>query len=115
MHLKNFSLITRDGKVELTPAYDFLNTTVAYLDIGKKTDEIEEVSLPLNGRKKKLSKSIWFNYYAKERLNLKDETISEIKDKFIKNLDKDVGEFIRDGLLLMDFVDKGVLGGGKYE
>ncbi|MFA6290554.1 MAG: HipA domain-containing protein, partial [Victivallales bacterium] len=83
MHLKNFSLITRDGKVELAPAYDFLNTTAAYLDIGKKTDEIEEVSLPLKGKKKKLSKSLWFNYYAKERLNLKDETISEMKDKFM--------------------------------
>lgn len=31
MHLKNFSLITRDGKVELAPAYDYLNTTVAFL------------------------------------------------------------------------------------
>ena len=82
MHLKNFSLVTRDGKVEMAPAYDFLSTTVAYLDIGKKADEIEEISLPLKGRKKKLSKSIWFNYYAKGILNLKDGTISEIKDKF---------------------------------
>ena len=39
----------------------------------------------------------------------------EIKDKFIKNLDEDVGELVRDGLMLMDFVDKGVLGGGKYD
>jgi serine/threonine-protein kinase HipA len=29
MHLKNFSLITRNQKVELAPAYDFLNTTIA--------------------------------------------------------------------------------------
>lgn len=28
MHVKNFSLMTRDGKVELTPAYDILNTTM---------------------------------------------------------------------------------------
>jgi serine/threonine-protein kinase HipA len=28
MHLKNFSLITRHQKVELAPAYDFLNTTL---------------------------------------------------------------------------------------
>ena len=34
MHLKNFSLITRQGKVELAPAYDYLNTTVAYLALG---------------------------------------------------------------------------------
>lgn len=81
MHLKNFSLITRDGKVELAPAYDFLSTTVAYLDIGKNNAEIEEVSLPLNGKKKKLSKSLWYNYYAKERLQLRDDTIAEINEK----------------------------------
>jgi serine/threonine-protein kinase HipA len=82
MHLKNFSLITRDGKVEMAPAYDFSSTTVAYLDIGKKAGEIEEVSLPLKGRKKKLSKSLWLSYYGKDRLNLRDETISEILGKF---------------------------------
>lgn len=38
----------------------------------------------------------------------------EIKDKIIANLDKEVGDFIRDGWLLTDFVDKGVLGGGNY-
>lgn len=37
----------------------------------------------------------------------------EIKDKIIKSLDKDAQEFIRDGWLLRDFVDKGVLGGGN--
>ena len=30
MHLKNFSLITRNQKIELAPGYDFLNTTVAF-------------------------------------------------------------------------------------
>lgn len=35
MHVKNFSLITRDGKVGLAPAYDYLSTTVAFLSIGK--------------------------------------------------------------------------------
>ena len=29
MHLKNFSLIRRNGKVELSPAYDLLNATIA--------------------------------------------------------------------------------------
>ena len=39
----------------------------------------------------------------------------EIRDKIILSLeDKSAGEFIRDGWLLMDFVDKGVLGGGKH-
>ena len=28
MHLKNYSVIVRDNKVELSPAYDLLNTTI---------------------------------------------------------------------------------------
>lgn len=77
MHLKNFSLITREGKVELAPAYDFLSTTVAFLAIGKKIQDIEEVALPLNGKKRKLSRSIWLDYFARERLGLNVRTIDE--------------------------------------
>lgn len=29
MHLKNFSLITKNGKTTLAPIYDFLNSTIA--------------------------------------------------------------------------------------
>ena len=45
--LKNFSLITRDGKVEMAPAYDILNTSLALVD------PQEEIALPLNGKKEK--------------------------------------------------------------
>ncbi len=38
----------------------------------------------------------------------------EIKDKILEVLDEDAGAFIRDGWLLTDSVDKGVLGGGNY-
>ena len=50
MHLKNFSLITRQGKVELAPAYDYLNSTVAFLALGKRLETIEETALPLQVR-----------------------------------------------------------------
>ena len=40
MHLKNFSLITRRIKTELTPAYDLLNTTIAIKNAQ------EEIALP---------------------------------------------------------------------
>ena len=40
MHLKNFSLITRQGKVELAPAYDYLNTTLAFLVLGKRNGDL---------------------------------------------------------------------------
>lgn len=45
MHLKNFSLITRDRKISISPAYDLLNSTIAQ----KNTKE--EIALPLKGKK----------------------------------------------------------------
>ena len=35
----------------------------------------------------------------------------ELRDKILENLDKDAKEFVRDAWLLIDFVDKGILGG----
>ena len=79
MHLKNFSLITRQGKVELAPAYDYLSTTVAFLALGKAIDEIEEIALPLQGKKRRLSRKIWIEYFAKERLKLPDKVIGNVE------------------------------------
>lgn len=45
MHLKNFSLITKDRKISISPAYDLLNSTIAQ----KNTKE--EIALPLKGKK----------------------------------------------------------------
>lgn len=77
MHLKNFSLITRDGKVELSPAYDLLNTTV----VVPKT--LEEIALPLAGRKRKLNAKILINYFAGEVLKLNATIISQVLNKII--------------------------------
>ena len=79
MHLKNFSLITRRGKVELAPAYDYLSTTVAFLALGKAIDEIEETALPLQGKKRRLSRKTWIDYFAKERLKLPDKVIGNVE------------------------------------
>jgi serine/threonine-protein kinase HipA len=70
MHLKNFSLITRKGKVELAPAYDYLSTTVAFLAFGKRIDTIEEVALPLRGKKRSLTRDTWIDYFGRDRLAL---------------------------------------------
>ncbi len=78
MHLKNFSLITIDGKVELAPAYDFLNTTIACLSLGKPLDDIEEIALSLNGKKKNLTGNNWINYFGRQRLGLNEKVIEEI-------------------------------------
>lgn len=75
MHLKNFSVITRGGKVELAPGYDFLSTTIAFQALGKSLGDIEEVALPLGGKKKSLTARMWLDYYAKERLGLNDKVV----------------------------------------
>lgn len=76
MHLKNFSLITRDGKTEMSPAYDFLNTTIA---IPKPR---EEMALPLNGKKTHLTRKDLMDYYGKQRLQLNDRVLSAVLARF---------------------------------
>jgi serine/threonine-protein kinase HipA len=69
MHLKNFSLIRRNDKIELSPAYDLVNTTIAL------PNPIEELALTLNGKKNKLTKDIFVDYFATQRLGLTNITI----------------------------------------
>jgi serine/threonine-protein kinase HipA len=71
MHLKNFSVIVRNNKVELSPAYDLLNTTII-LKPGA-----EEIALSLKGKKKKLNASLLVNYLGKERCGLTDKIIDK--------------------------------------
>jgi serine/threonine-protein kinase HipA len=84
MHLKNFSVIRRDGIVGLAPAYDYLNTTLAFQALGRPLSSIEEVALPLGGRKRKLTKEQWLEYYALDRLDLKQAVIADILAAFAK-------------------------------
>ena len=72
MHLKNFSIINKDGKIELSPCYDLVNSTIEY----KKQDE--EIALPLKGKKKKLTQNILINYFGKERCELTDKVIDKV-------------------------------------
>ncbi len=72
MHLKNFSIINREGIIELSPCYDLLNSTIEY----KNQDE--EIALPLMGKKKKLSRKILINYFAKEKCELTDKVIDNV-------------------------------------
>jgi serine/threonine-protein kinase HipA len=72
MHLKNFSLITKNGKTTLTPIYDFLNSTISI-----KSPE-EDIALTLRGKKSNLKAADFVDYYAKERLQLNEKTIAAI-------------------------------------
>jgi serine/threonine-protein kinase HipA len=70
MHLKNFSLITRDQKIMLSPVYDLLNTTIAL------TKPEEELALLLNGKRKNLKRRDFIDYFAMQRLGLNENTIT---------------------------------------
>jgi serine/threonine-protein kinase HipA len=74
-HLKNFSLITKNNKTELSPCYDLLNTTIS----GNTT---EEIALPINGRKSNISHRDLINYYGRTRLNLNERIIADVLAEF---------------------------------
>lgn len=82
MHLKNFSLITKNGKTTLTPIYDFLNSSIAI-----KNSE-EEIALTLKGKKSNLKATDFIDYYAKERLQLNEKTITTILEEMHNTIPK---------------------------
>lgn len=78
MHLKNFSLITKNGKTTLAPAYDLLNSSITI-----KSPE-EEIALTLKEKKSNLKSSDFVEYYAKERLQLNEKTVETILQNMFK-------------------------------
>lgn len=75
MHLKNFSLITRENITELSPAYDLLNSSIA------NPNYTEEIALPLNGKKRDLTRDDFIKYYATGRLSLTPKVIEEVLEE----------------------------------
>jgi len=82
MHLKNYSLITMSNKVELSPGYDLLNTTIAL------PNPQEEIALPLAGKKRNLNSKVLIKYWGKERLGLNDVVINQVVSTFTKMWDE---------------------------
>lgn len=78
MHLKNFTLIRQDNKIELSPAYDLLNTTIIM-------NAEEEIALPLRGKKKRLNRSDLVDYFGMERLDLPESVVKNELLKFEKS------------------------------
>lgn len=98
MHLKNYSIISQNDKIELCPAYDFLNSSIV---LGK---DVEETALTLKGKKKNMTKNILIDYLGLERLNLNQTVI----DKAIKELQSAVPswfELIDNSFLKQDLKD----------
>lgn len=75
MHLKNFSLLTRNGKVEMSPTYDLLNTTIAL------QNPIEEIALTISGKKSKLRKKLFIDYLGSERMKLPTSRIGSVLEE----------------------------------
>ena len=75
MHLKNFSLIRRPEKIELTPAYDLINSAIIL-------HSTEELALPLCGKKSKLARKHLIDYFGKERLGLSTNSIQQEEERF---------------------------------
>lgn len=82
MHLKNYSIIIRNGKVELSPAYDFLNSSIVL------SGEIEEIALTLKGKKSNLNRSALINYFGAERCGLTDKVIEKTLNTIQQTLPK---------------------------
>lgn len=80
-HLKNFSLIRHQAKVELSPAYDLVNTTIIL-------NAHEEIALPLNGKKRNLRKKDLLDYWGRQRLGLTEKSIGNVMQTFQSSVDK---------------------------
>lgn len=81
LHLKNLSLISRNDKVELSPAYDLLNSTITRAKVE------EEMALPIQGKKSHFKRAHLVDYFGKERLGLDLFLLEKELSKFETALD----------------------------
>jgi len=72
MHVKNFSIITEQGTVKLSPCYDLVNSTIEY------KDQDEEIALPMKEKKKHLTRNILVDYFGIERCELTSKSIEKV-------------------------------------
>jgi len=99
MHLKNYSVIIHNGKVELSPAYDLLNSSIVL------KGDIEEIALPIKAKKSNLNYDVLVNYFGKERCGLNDKVIEKTID-MIKNALPQWFELIDISFLSGEMVEK---------
>ena len=81
MHLKNFSVTTMpNGKIQLTPFYDFLNTTIA------SEGSEEELALPIDGSKHGFSRKTFVEKFAIPHLYISKEKAEKEIDRLLKDV-----------------------------
>jgi len=79
-HLKNFSIITDDNQIMLSPCYDLVNSTI----VVKEQDE--EIALPLQCKKKHLTRNILINYFGIERCELTAKSIENVLESISSSI-----------------------------
>ncbi|MBI5701085.1 HipA domain-containing protein [Candidatus Saganbacteria bacterium] len=99
MHLKNYSLIRIDGRIQLSPAYDLINTTIAI------KGATEELALTLAGKKKNIKRGDLFEYFARQKLELNDSSITGVVNDLRTGIDK-WPQIIGSSFLSSDFREK---------
>ena len=67
----NRSWKSDNGKVELSPSYDLLNSSIVL------EGEIEEIALPLKGKRRYLDNDLLINYFGKVCCKLNNKTIEK--------------------------------------
>jgi serine/threonine-protein kinase HipA len=82
MHLKNFSMIARNGSWNLAPAYDLLNVTIV------NPADKEELALTLNARKSKFNRARFVEFG--ENLGLTTRQIDGVFKRLERNKEKAV-------------------------
>lgn len=98
MHLKNFSLYSRQsGIYTLSPAYDMLSTALVM------SEDTEELALTLNGRKRKIKKADF--EVAMQASGLDRKVMDNVFNKFLKAQDKWF-EFINSSFLPDDMQER---------
>jgi serine/threonine-protein kinase HipA len=102
MHLKNYSLsIDEKRRAKLSPAYDFLNTTISMVDAE------EEIALEMNGKKKNLLKEDFIGYAA-DSLFIRQRDAKEIINKILDKIPR-MRELIKISFLSEEMKDKYLL------
>lgn len=76
MHLKNFSLIVKNDKIELSPAYDMVSSTLV-LAAPK-----EELALPIRGKKRRLTRNDFVQYFALDHLGISQGASQQTLEEF---------------------------------
>jgi serine/threonine-protein kinase HipA len=99
MHLKNFSVITDNDQVRLSPCYDLLNTTIEY------NKPVEEIALPLKGKKNNLTRNNLVYYFGLERCELTDKSIDKVLESIHTAIPKWI-ELIENSFLSPGMKDK---------